>query len=61
MTDRKFRDNDDYFKALELLVKAAELPPGLGRHKLMAQALKLDPNAIVCGAAIKVRGQRQSG
>jgi hypothetical protein len=46
MTDRK-TNNDEYFKALELLVKAAELPPGLGRDKLIAEALKLDPNAVV--------------
>jgi hypothetical protein len=45
MTDRKI-NNDEYFKALELLVKAAELPPGLGRDKLIAQALKLDPSLL---------------
>jgi len=41
------RPNQSYFSALELLVAASELPPGLGRDKLMAQALKLDPNALV--------------
>ncbi|MFZ4807385.1 MAG: hypothetical protein ACOYLQ_09030 [Hyphomicrobiaceae bacterium] len=46
MSDQQ-TDNDDYFEALELLVKASKLPTGKERDTLIAQALDLDPKVLV--------------
>ncbi|MFZ4807386.1 MAG: hypothetical protein ACOYLQ_09035 [Hyphomicrobiaceae bacterium] len=44
-TDDDATKDEDYEVALALLRQAAALPPGIERDRLLALALKLDPDA----------------